>query len=643
MWNRGGIRSSALERAKAQLSGQRITNSGTSREAQGRDVTSHEKALQSRQIPLHGVSHFSSDTESENQDHHNAYPVKTVPRIAETVEQFGMGGGRRFLKKSAKKVSSPADTSEVMFIPQRGSQNVALSKFAQIEARIRNHTNSKLSLDTSADLKSSLPVKSSSELSAAGRNQFLNTKVSTPNGQEESERPPADLYMASDIQKGISMDSDEEEMRRLLGELFDSPNGVKAKGQKEMSPQQAGEAYKKSSKDIMLTAEHKEKQPVHSAFTAQHHTRLSPSPPSSRNISTPSRPFFQTTGRSSCLSSAPDHSEIKSLEELFPITSDHDDTQSERSVFSDDFKVNVMTLDDLAPETPNIAKVDPKSSQNYRIIFDNMFKCYVGNLQYDIKPEHPDVSSAGEILHKPKNEVQCYESDFESEIQTETAQSVDDVSEHLSGGNENSFKASEPQSESLSAKLNSDENTLSEKPSKSASIPYSRSESSLSHSQGSDTSSYSSDATHTSTSPQSPSVRQHKKDATVQTQTAGLAYLYSSDQAMLGPSVGMSFVDPTPIASHVISAEAVEALTAYTPAVFALNDMLRQQLTLTRNFIQSSRHLHQTMLEALGPPDFIYTTLEDTKEFIRCNRPSKLTVEEALEEVLQEMRDYHYI
>ncbi|XP_026775791.3 uncharacterized protein C19orf44 homolog isoform X1 [Pangasianodon hypophthalmus] len=625
MWNRGGIRSSALERAKAQLSGQRVTNSRALRDDQRRDVLS--ASFGKAQLPLHGLSDLSSDTESEKQDY-PAHPSKIVTHFVEPVEQFGMGGGSRFLKKSANRPSS-ADPSEVKFIPQRGSQSVALSRLTLIEDRIRNRRNDKLGIDTGADIKSGLSVQSSSELSAADGSHFLKKKASTPKGLKESERPHADSYTApahsvSHMQKGVSVDSDEEDMRRLLGESFESSDGVKGMRQTETSPQQTVKTYRKSSKEIVMPApEHKEKQRVQSAFTAQHHKSPSPSPPSSRKVSSPSRPFSQRAGLTSSLSSAPDHSEIRSLEELFPIACNHDDTQSERSVLSDDFKLNVMTLDDLAPDTLDIAGLSKEKS--------------------DASPRKLGVASAGEILHKPEDESAWYETDFESEIQSE-AQSVDDISEHLSGGNEHSFVASEPQSQSHSAKSNSeDDYTLSEKPSKPTSVRYSRSESSLSQSRGSDTPSYSSDATHTHTNPQSPSVRRLKKDATVQTQAEGLAYMWSSDQAVLGPSVGMSYVDPTPVASHMISAEAVEALTAYSPAVFALNDMLRQQLTLTRSFIQSSRHLHQAMLESLGPAEYRYTTLEDTKEFIRCNRPPKLTMEDALEEVMQEMRDYHYI
>ena len=56
----------------------------------------------------------------------------------------------------------------------------------------------------------------------------------------------------------------------------------------------------------------------------------------------------------------------------------------------------------------------------------------------------------------------------------------------------------------------------------------------------------------------------------------------------------------------------VSALTAYSPSVIALNEMLRQQIKLTENFIAIQQHLNQNLIQH-AQPDYSYTTLQDTK------------------------------
>ena len=57
----------------------------------------------------------------------------------------------------------------------------------------------------------------------------------------------------------------------------------------------------------------------------------------------------------------------------------------------------------------------------------------------------------------------------------------------------------------------------------------------------------------------------------------------------------------------------VSALTAYSPSVIALNELLRQQIQLTENFIGIQKHLHENLVQNVQP-DYSYTTLQDTKD-----------------------------
>ncbi|ESO92379.1 hypothetical protein LOTGIDRAFT_233142 [Lottia gigantea] len=125
----------------------------------------------------------------------------------------------------------------------------------------------------------------------------------------------------------------------------------------------------------------------------------------------------------------------------------------------------------------------------------------------------------------------------------------------------------------------------------------------------------------------------------IQVQTGeepGLSYSWKTPYATVGPQYGLDFVDPSPIATHVISADALETMTAYSPAMIALHDMLKQQLLLTQSFLSAQQRIYSNYQSSLET-NYHYTTLEDTKEYIKQHRKKPITFKEAYKMVSAEM------
>ncbi|XP_015220961.1 uncharacterized protein C19orf44 homolog [Lepisosteus oculatus] len=701
MWKRSDTRSSALARAQAQLSGQRVYSAprDTKDELQEYMDTLMKKtsSLKEQHTLFQDLSDVSID-DAESETKENAVGAQ---RQAAELER--PSGASRFLKKAPQSVRSsqsptPSKASTQAKWHERGgagsSQSAALNRLALIESRIRNRKLARDRPDSDKDVLTSeekpLSGQSSSELSARG-SRFLKKKapLSDSANQRSIPGPPA----LRRVGRSVSLDSDEEDMKKLLG---GSPEAPKAKITKDSwlssqeSPPSVRKSFLKSNRPVLpLSPSSPGRKTLFAGLSR------SPSPPSrgsprpagfraqlrspSRSLSrssmgvvsgapSPSPPSGPSPRRAGSprsgfprrsLSSLSARSDVRSLDELFPDASESDDAISEKSKESDDFRINILTLDDLVPATLG----EPEKPEEKKENKTGRRKTKDKKTEFSQAVNIRLVDEPSNTVETPPTEVNAeYESDFESEIRTETEKSISEISERLgdvsvaSEVQEDSSERSQQEDWTRGSGSPSETDTRMEQSfSSSFSSPAPQSEvdrkkADLSCRQGvysrSSASSPSASGSGTLTPPhetQSPHQRKAVKDTAVQTQFDGLSYSWSNGMAVLGPSIGTSHLDPTPVASHVVSADAIEALTAYSPAVFALNDMLKQQLALTRQFIDNTRHLHTSLLQSLGPARYRYTTLEDTKEFIQSHKSPPLTVEQALEEVLQEMREYHYL
>ncbi|XP_041060724.1 uncharacterized protein C19orf44 homolog isoform X2 [Carcharodon carcharias] len=696
MFRKGGLRNSALARAQAQLSGQRIfgsfEDSGDELQEYMNTLYKKSNSLKINPFNLHEISDQSDISLEDIVDREwkgNRYS-KTAATVkpAEGIRELPLTGNR-FLKKPNKLAVSQSPTVSKSMLKKANeedtrrpdaasawvrSSSAVLARLTQIENKIVSRRLSAHTIDSDEDSHISdekqLSPKSSSELSGKG-SRFLKRMSDTATKQEHnvrtlkkemgsSKRDQHNAYPRTPA-RVATIDSDEEEMRKILG------------GSLELADE--SELIKRS----LVTPQHSFK--LRKQSTLRNHPRgqlRMPSPPSvgSPLSQSPRMKFVKQLP-----SSPSERSEIKSLDELFAEPSVAEDVKSLDNESSNDFRLNILTLEDLVPsveqkttkEAPTLKNEESRPPDNQ----NTQSALHTSELRMANELVSPHTQPSTPSREK-------YESDLESDIMVENAVTGSEITEHLTGDS-NVSKKEKNFPEKLHKRLKADgESTLCSEYSEDfensdsevSLAKMDQSESCADQSESSadrlskeelktDYSDYSTfhSTSSTPTSDQSNlaassesscSLRRKResgltkvivKDTAIQTQPSGFTYTWPREGGVtvLGASLGAAYIDPTPIASHVISPEAMEALTAYNPASFALNDMLKQQLTLIRQFVQVSRHLYLSVVASIEQDNYHYTTLEETKEFIRSRRPPPISLDQALEEVHQELKEYHCI
>uniref|UniRef100_A0A2K6DPV6 Chromosome 19 open reading frame 44 n=1 Tax=Macaca nemestrina TaxID=9545 RepID=A0A2K6DPV6_MACNE len=528
--------------------------------------------------------------------------------------------------------------------------NAALRKLAQLETRIMNRKLQRNLSDTESDsttTNASLPKRADRILSGGAielasqntdktsqnqarelpvtENNAQNPKVSrflkkkqpsvenispeAPVGKERTLQTPKQKEPARTFD---SPDSDEEEMKVLLGSLMDSSrekktSQVQQREENVFSVPSQPRAFTvpsvelssaKPSQTSHLPTSLAAERTVHSA-----HSRAD-SPQSHVSGDTTSHtPSVSITGAFSKsaslrmghvkLASSPGRSEAEPVDE--PVSEGADNSL-------DEFRINILSLGDLSPAVSENSDLEQEEESAQREkTAGKIFRAEVS-----AGPDAPRQAQARSWASQGK--AASAEGD-ESE-----------VSEHLSASSasaiqQDSISSMQPPSEA--PMVNTVSSAYSEdfenSPSLTASEPTARSKESL-------------DRTLDALSESSSSAKTDFPQTAEARKKSGrhVTRVLVKDTAVQTP-------DPT------FTYEWTKALTAYSPATLALHDVLKQQLSLTQQFIQASRHLHASLLRSLDADSFQYHTLEEAKEYIRRHRPAPLTMEDALEEVNKEL------
>ncbi|XP_047231184.1 uncharacterized protein C19orf44 homolog isoform X2 [Girardinichthys multiradiatus] len=670
MWKVSG-RSSALDRAQALLSAKRSSGGDGGGSTRDSPTKTQGGSFRTRSVPPNSHTFFPdlSDLSSESSASEHGAEATGPANTQEDPERKGdsskdlkpqssVGEGSRFLKKAPKPANSshsPVSRNRA----QRGSQAPVLRRLAEIESHVRSRKQvlEQAKQATAAALQN---TEASVELSAQAdsdqsqkKNHFLKQKtagaVQRTNTASPDAANPADVGVrsrsrASDpvvhsgglerkprrVMSGISLESDEEDMKKLIGDSVESLSmlgSVKMPHRTLSSHSPSPPAAACSSSPSNVAPPRSPASPSRRSspfrFTGQAHAQFSPSvlsPSPSPPHAHPSHPDRlgssqnpDTLQRRSHSSSS-SRDEVLSLEDVIPVKPASEDPHSHMSsVSSEDFKINVMTLDELIPASTGTASETP-GRQNENKLVD------------------PVPGSQSRHQRSPQEEMQEVVPDYHSDFDSDS--SARQISEHLGHDDEDEAEVrSEVRQVSWTDEshknTNDDYSSIFSEPScfsvRRTSNLGQRSES-LSKSRTSMTRSSWSSSQYLR---RRASTRRNFKEAAVQTQPDPLADSWSAGVAPLDSTVSRMYMRPTAVVPHTDSAERLEAISRFDPAAFALNEMLKQQLTMTKQFMDRSEHLHSCLLRSLGPPNYRYTTLEETIQNICKHKHSKPTKEKA--------------
>ncbi|XP_066192445.1 uncharacterized protein C19orf44 homolog [Sylvia atricapilla] len=519
-----------------------------------------------------------------------------------------------------------------------------LDKVAQLESKIMGQKKHLELQNTDSGLKPLAEECTSSaaghEGGARGKKYCKNYGTTSGNGtlrkacsQENIHSPKGNVT----VKQQLDLDSDEEEMREWMESSlgFSTGNGKQKVPSKTPIPSGSALPFLKevSPAELSKASSFYDKDSEKGVFDRVN----SPAPaPTSRNLS-------GHTMRSRLLSSSmkdktvkialpkegytkqrqesleSDGSEIKSLDELFSQGADAEDPTSSSLKY---FRLNILSLDDLAPDTTS--KAAELKQKGKDIQFTQESNKYVKK----------DTLLAEEVQASLKLTSAVTGASDSSEEDVERCVSEAEISEHLSGVSSD-FPLHKQDY------LNENDKTLNSEYSEDFERSLSTTDrESVEGRAGSCTCS----GAHPSPS-SSPLVTQEQHsqgyqvtvtEAAVQTvEPPPFTYCWAkaNPSAGLAPAAGTSYIDPVPIASHVISMDAVEALTTYSPSVLVLHTMCKQHVMLTQQFVENVHHLHTSLVESLEHEKFHYHTLEEAKEYIKNHKSPPLTIEQALEEI----------